>query len=965
MELKDALVSARIKNKVRKSISEGTSENRPSLLFKRTISLDEMSILRRKNASNNTTGSDSKKENGHGKVDSAPRKDTEDERGNLSRSLSENALNNSPDICAVSSPNFSPFKRTFSQRSTQDDGDWDLVMENPLGVVAAADEEKLDQASTSDAEESDRLKTSPTTGEGPTRHVLSPRDAVVEEADQLSSVLGNLIESLGSFDNTDDDEQSGAQKAERQTAQGDKLDGETAIQRHKNKDFEELCETLSFLITEGSSDSSENANDLGGINDTGNTLSEKEPNVDQELRSRNGAFKVPLPSTRKGAEQLKKAKNTDGTTTSLRRSRTNNRERRPKASSIDVPTVHNRSKIGQDKERVIGLRKSTSNGNRRNSPGQRVGSTSRSQRQMADRSQALETSGVPQRKLVNTNKRDSGKEVNGRQMKRVASKANSVDLDRTKERPLTSRSKSVDLAKKSEQGGRVQSCRRSQNNRRSATSSSSEEDAKKKQATKNSKGTTRTQATNLRSYRERVRLSPPKGNFKSRPGELTAVKKREKADISNSETEKQSSNSSTVVNRTRGENVPDENRGENNGGAVCRLEFHGFTESEEIIMPEKNSSDNDSGIHTKEEEVSDHIATDNDPTKNVSKPVEEMYDVETAKTAQHKETVLADVGLNARVTVENRKETVELSQEIQSFYNTKSVERDQEESDLPDTMKEKHWPPNDFERRELVQEAEKSAAQKKEESEEEVDGFRPKTVSRDQEEQSSSVSIQSATLELVHPRESNKKMLSDIGRQHSRGGSRRETVPLTLEERKQLILEASLVKPTSKPTDKRRSILQIKRRNDGKLVKNAKVAFEEKSPAKQLTAETTDAGSSKQHHFRFRGRKKKSFESANVPLEVVTEAQEETRDEEPITNGHVESDQSHNEPFGNEVSLAQVEARSLEQDDERALKKKQRSPVRLSPFRLPFTKRTGSYDLGSSPAETIQESPEHFTSKFE
>ena len=205
---------------------------------------------------------------------------------------------------------------------------------------------------------------------------------------------------------------------------------------------------------------------------------------------------------------------------------------------------------------------------------------------------------------------------------------------------------------------------------------------------------------------------------------------------------------------------------------------------------------------------------------------------------------------------------------------------------------------------------------------------------------------ENVVLENIEPQTTSRKMtLLDIGKQQSqqRLQARKEVVSLSLEERKQQILEAAVTKSKSKPADKRRSILQIKSRNDGNLVKNKKEAFEKHDVTRTTSSGSIDKHHRKHRHFRFHGRRKRSFELSNEQLEIVQEDCEE-EGQSTSKNGLVPSKQDQDTRLGNGVSAESKIAMS-ENIEKSVENEKSHSSVKISPFQLRFVKRRGSYDL--------------------
>ncbi|KAL9989554.1 hypothetical protein ACROYT_G004116 [Oculina patagonica] len=302
-----------------------------------------------------------------------------------------------------------------------------------------------------------------------------------------------------------------------------------------------------------------------------------------------------------------------------------------------------------------------------------------------------------------------------------------------------------------------------------------------------------------------------------------------------------------------------------------------------------------SELLTREKDVTDSCG---DAAVNIKTEIVEEIAKEDANLEfvnQENETLLAEADRTDDVLEENTEEIIKLSKEIQFHYSENAV----------------------LSNGDVI--GERNVAEKKE----------------DILEENGNPSIaEHANSENTQSQPRNGKMtLLDIGKQQSKDRlKKKEVAPLSLEERKQLILDAAVTKPKSKPADKRRSILQIKSRSDGNLVKNKKEAFEKPKVA-HATSDGSVAKTTKQRHFRFRGRKKKSFELSSEPLEVVTEDHEEVFEETPTTNGKIPTNQANG-----------VKANG-EQIEETVEKPKGHSPSKISPFQLRFTKRRGSYDL--------------------
>ena len=345
----------------------------------------------------------------------------------------------------------------------------------------------------------------------------------------------------------------------------------------------------------------------------------------------------------------------------------------------------------------------------------------------------------------------------------------------------------------------------------------------------------------------------------------------------------------------------------------------------------KDQDDSWTVINIKPKSVAEQTAAENHANLEVEK--------------EKNETHLVEADNSNDVLVETSGEIINLSKEIQSHYSESendaqcnSVDDNTKETNKQDGVpKETLWFPGDSEFH-VGEDGERPSAARQEDCHDEVDSGITKN--------GNPVITQSASSDYTQTDSQSRKMtLLDIGKQQSRERvKRREVVSLSLEERKQQILDAAITKPKSKPADKRRSILQIKSRSDGNLVKNKKEAFEKPKVA-HTTSDSSVAKSSKQRHFRLRGRKKKSFELSSGPLEVLTEGQEESIEDTPAANGKYPT---------NQVNGVTANA---EQIDEKVDKGKNHSPARISPFQLHFRKRSGSYDLEKRSSSGSLESP--------
>lgn len=910
MELKEALVSSKTNSCKTRKFSNN-EKYRESKALQRTVSLDEVNILGRTSEESRSAlmKNSTDRINEFQKPSTNLDEEKENKPRHLRRSVSENALHESSENDDELIPAFLPFRR-FSQRSVKEQETiYDLVMENPLSAETAPVGRKHWQGSSSSMEgegvpdQKNALISVPLERQT----VRSPQEIVLEEADELSSVLGNLIDTLGS--STDSERESDSEKEAKKVLQNGKVQGKVRDQ-HKDEELESLCETLDLLINDNSSDSSsESAKE--------NIIDRKPYNRRQPECQKNG-FKPPMPPTRKTTQQLGKAKSLDNLDNSKRSSVANgrvNRDRVSKAKSVDLaPLTSNR----RQKERTMDTRQNTSKTIQKNTTDRRESSVkTRAQRQKeANDSHVLDTTNS---KEILPNKRDSGAKALQRTEKRPASKAKSVDMERSRTRPPVAKSKSVD-----HQGKANATTRRSQVKTGSGRSSGSEDDKKPPRLTiaEQTRMKTRSQSG---AGRANNRASLAK-NSKVKEGKLSTEPRHENTTKKSASVQRSSPEENFVAgNEEIADKIP--------GSAT----FAEKTSTDQVIQDQDVTDSCSDAV----------ISIEAEPVKEIAKE-DANWEI-----GNYENMTLMEPDKTDDVLVESSDETVKLPKEIHSHYSRENeaqlngdvMGQGNEATEKEDVPKVKQWFPSDSEFRDLVQRSirEEPLAPNQESCHEEID------YHINEEHGNSNIGAENSnsgyTQSQLHIQ---KKTLLDIGKQQSKERvSRKEVVSLSLEERKQQILDAAVTKSKSKPADKRRSILQIKKRSDGNLVKNKKEAFEQPKVA-HTTSDGTVAKSSKQRHFRFRGRRKKSFELSSEPLEVVAEDHEDVFDETPATNGTINR--------ANGVTAERKKSVG-EKIEEKVVKEKSHSPVKISPFQLRFTKRRGSYDLEKRASSGSAESP--------
>lgn len=861
LELKEALISSRSKTR---RLSSDKNE-KPNFL-RRTVSVDEVNNLRRSVEESNSLRQDiEQSQDDYQKDRSRFDKESENEpTRNLRRSLSENVLFTSPQKGEEYSILLSPFTRRFSQRGVKElETACDLVMENPINVENTSQAETHTRKSIglSDGEEIPDVRSiRPYPAERQT--VQSPREAVLEEADELSSLLGNILATMGS--STESEKESDFEKDVRNESQCKKV--EEISDKHRDVELESLCETLDLLIQDNSSDSSSESEDEG-------VKSGRRYNLRQGAGHRS-AFKPAMHPSRRKPQQLGKAKSLNEN--SKRISTTTGRsshEKATKANSLDVTTSSSAKRVQESTMKTkqntsSTVSKTSSKTAPKKTSNQRGNSVkTRVQRQKQENSSRVSES-VNQRQ-VTSNKRESsvGK-------KQPAYKTKSLDSVRPKTRPPTTKSKSLDYM---ENG--VKNTETIQPKPRSSRSSVS--DNNKKAAQARNPGRARIPSSRQDSEKGKGRESlGTHSKLQGRKSSSTAKKKistKEPPKLLNADTGSKESRSNQVVPEYK-------------DSKSCSDQLEGRN------VDTREDNDQKSDNWKANEEINVTLALSN-------KSDEDLFEI-----VKDNEVNQFEENFEPHYNHDNLKNSIHTNGDV------KAEEMKKEEGNCQDSVLQ------DSEQSKLVEQ--KGSM---------------KEISRKSE---------NVVVENTEPQTTSRKMtLLDIGKQQSqqRLQARKEVVSLSLEERKQQILEAAVTKSKSKPADKRRSILQIKSRNDGNLVKNKKEAFEKHDVTRTTSSDSIDKHHRKHRHFRFHGRRKRSFELSNEQLEIVQEDCEE-EGQSTSKNGLVPSKQDQDTRLGNGVSAESKIAMS-ENIEKSVENEKSHSPVKISPFQLRFVKRRGSYDL--------------------
>ena len=866
LELKEALISSRSKTR---RLSSDKNE-KPNFL-RRTVSVDEVNNLRRSVEESNSLRQDIEQSQDDNQKDRS-RFDKESENEpirNLRRSLSENVLFTSPQKGEEYSILLSPFTRRFSQRGVKElETACDLVMENPINVENTSQAETHTRKSIglSDGEEIPDVRSiRPYPAERQT--VQSPREAVLEEADELSSLLGNILATMGS--STESEKESDFEKDVRNESECKKV--EEISDKHRDVELESLCETLDLLIQDNSSDSSSESEDEG-------IKSGRRYNLRQGVGHRS-AFKPAMQPSRRKPQQLGKAKslneNSKRISTTTGRS---SQEKATKANSLDVTTSSSAKRVQESTMKTkqntsSTVSKTSSKTAPKKTSNQRGNSVkTRVQRQKQENSSRVSES-VNQRQ-VTSNKRESSVGKKPPTLKQPAYKTKSLDSVRPKTRPPTTKSKSLDYM---ENG--VKNTETIQPKPRPSRSSVSDDNKKAAQA--RNPGRARIPSSGQDSEKGKGRESlGTNSKLQGRKSSSTAKKKistKEPPKLLNADTGSKESRSNQVVPECK-------------DSKSCSDQLEGRN------VDTKEDNDQKSDNWKANEEINLTLALSN-------KSDEDLFEI-----VKDNEVNQFEENFEPHYNHDNLKNSIHTNGDV------KAEEMKKEEGNCQDSVLQ------DSEQSKLVEQ--KGSM---------------KEISRKSE---------NVVVENTEPQTTSRKMtLLDIGKQQSqqRLQARKEVVSLSLEERKQQILEAAVTKSKSKPADKRRSILQIKSRNDGNLVKNKKEAFEKHDVTGTTSSGSIDKHHRKHRHFRFHGRRKRSFELSNEQLEIVQEDCEE-EGQSTSKNGLVPSKQDQDTRLGNGISAESKIAMS-ENIEKSVENEKSHSPVKISPFQLRFVKRRGSYDL--------------------
>lgn len=817
--------------------------------------------------------------------------------GNLRRCVSEDTCLESTETSDNCGPIFSPFTRRFSQRRVEEqEVSCDLLMENPIHseistVGITSDEEDFPISSAVNSH-SERLE------------VRSPQEAVLDEADQLSSVLGNLIDTLGS--STDNEREADSEKETTDKPKKNKT-SRKAKDEHKDEELETLCETLDMLINDTSSDSSSESQ----------KKAYKERKTRNQEERRKTAFKPPLPPTQRTKQQQGKSKSVEAVQSgSKRRSTTDGRVRHGRVSQAKSVDIAASTSNTRRKDRTSGSADSKVT---KTKTQQRQGSSARIYITRQNETSNPNTSRATNRKENLSSKRNSDAISSQRISKRLATKSKSVDLERSRTRPPVAKTKSVD-------------------HRRNGVK-------------RNRSGRSASGRVGDKALRQSItEQSPVKSRIQTKrenPRESLAEHSKGKTEEENNEESPELLHENTITK--------DASSQEDGFTVHVPIDDNSVNDAESLALLGKTS---DSCI-AKDQDVTDvGRNSENEPEKEIA---EDHPCCESVVRKNHvsDETESSQGNSDEIIKVSNSVQTY--SHENEVFLNNDVQGENVDAKNLGNCQKEKQMTASNGKLRKLVNSGKEQST---------ANGSLKDMDTHTQKKEDRNPSItQNGNTEFIVPQSENRKMtLLDLGKQQSRERStRKEAMSLSLEERKQLMRDASVTKPKSKPADKRRSILQIKSRNDGNLVKNKKQAFEKPKEA-HSASDGSDVKTSKQRHFRLRGKRRKSFELPSEPLEVLAEDQEEVFEEMPTANEiktPTKANGSWRDASSNNGEIPELNNSSGEKI-EKVEKGKSHSPVKISPFQIRFTKRKGSYDLEKRASlEGIVESPKKISGDCE
>lgn len=869
-ELKQALTSSRCSSYRERRLS--LEMNTKLLRFRRTMSVDEVNISSRaeeKFASSSKSVDSKNKENEGQKIEDHSLKGEkgQERNTNLRRCVSENVLLTLPEGSgdyAVTLPIISRFSQ---RRVVEQETVYDLEMENPIEVnissVANPVEEGQKAISLPDigSAENSKIKS-----QGTKRNTVRSRsENALKEADKLSSVLDNILDTLGG--SSDSERETDSEKEMTKATKEARIPRERTVDQFKeDAELDTLSKTLDLIIQDNTSES-ESSESVGDLN-----ANEQRDKLRKRRDDAKCSLKPPVHPGGRSTKHLERTKSFDKSKQASLVNGNIDRERLSKSKSVDVSSVtsnrRSRQKLSTETSQFRTVSRSP------------VKTRAQRQREMKNSRSVL---GTPNRNQVISKKHDSVATA-----KRPVSKGKSVDVNRHRtRREALVKSKSVGNQRNETKGTEPR------RKRFSSRSSNSEDDMK---PVKSDEAETK-HAQQCEKEENRVVMASNEGNKESRLE--TPKETGEQPD----ETEQDRRKVDVDHNELRNGQVAfaEQDQTERlSHPAVSATGREQEAVAQDDSIKDVKEQNSDETFYAERDEVNATQREKLDEIVELSNEIQ--FDFPESDPLQPKEIVCLNTQGNSDDEIV--KQCLSISEPV--------PEIDQDNLLIHNDSTDFHVKENG--------------------TSNEIDN-RP-TESYSQTAQS----------------DGRKMTLLDIGKQQSRERLARKNGPvtqLTLEERKQLILGSVDSTPKAKPASKRRSILQIKNRNEGNLVKNKKDVFENATHTSAAVTNSSLGKSEKRRYFRFHGREKKSFEFSHDHLGAVPEDNEGDLGERINEMAPSKGTQAVLELSGATADSAKTlndfDDEEAEKNDER---ENTRSSLNRSPFQFRFrTKRRGFYDL--------------------
>lgn len=866
-ELKQALTSSRSSSYKERRLS--LERNTNLLRFRRTMSVDEVNISSRaeEKFASSSKSVDAKNKGQKTEDHSLKGEKYQERNTNLRRCVSENVLLTSPEDSGdytVTSPIIGRFfQRRFVERETV----YDLEMENPIDLNISS--------VTNPVEEAQKASSLPDIGSAENSKIKSPgtkRNTVrsrsenaLKEADKLSSVLDNILDTLGG--SSDSERETDSEKEMTKATKEARVPRErTADQFKDDAELDTLSKTLDLISQDNTSESesSENVVDLNA--------NEQRDKLRKRRDDAKCSLKPPVHPGRRSTKHFERTKSFDKSNQVSLIDDNLDRERLSKSKSVEVSSFTSNRRFRQ--------KFSTETSQLRTVSRSPVKTRAQRQREMKNSRSILETSN---RNQVISKKHDSVATA-----KRPVSKGKSVDVNRHRtRREALVKSKSVGNQRNESKGTEQR------RKRFSSRSSNSEDDMK---TVKSDEAETK-HAQQCEKEENRAVMASNEGIKESRL-----------------ETPKETGDQLDETEEDRRKVDVD----------------HDDLKSGQVAFAEQDQTErfSHSAVSTKKREQ-EAVAQD-DGIKDV-------------KEQNSDETFYAERDEVNATQREKLDEIVKLSNEIQFHFPESAPPQSKEIVCL-------NIQGNSDD--EIVKQCLSISEPVPEIDQDNLLIHNDSTDFHVIENGTSNEIDNSPTESYYQTAQSDGRKLTllDIGKQQSRERLARKNgpvTPLTLEERKQLILGSVDSTPKAKPASKRRSILQIKSRNEGNLVKNKKDAFENATHTSAAVTNSSLSKSEKRRYFRFHGRERKSFEFSHDHLGAVPEDNEGDLGKRINEMAPSKGTQAVLELSGTTADSAKTlndfDDEEVETNDDR---ENTRSSLNRSPFQFRFrTRRRGFYDL--------------------